>query len=82
MNQQSSVVPFGSPSVLRLPAVLRMIGLSRPTLYRMVKAGTFPQPIKLGAAAVGWLADDVSQWIAERVTARDAHLQPAAMIAA
>lgn len=58
------------PAIIRLPELLAAIGLSRPTVYRMMKVGTFPQQVRLGAAAVGWLRTEVEQWIAERARAR------------
>lgn len=58
------------PTIIRLSEVLQTVGLSRPTVYRMVKAGAFPQQFKLGTAAVGWLRAEVEQWIAERAYAR------------
>ena len=56
----------GMPVILRLRDVIRVVGLSRPTVYRMVKAGTFPAQVQLSAATVGWLRSEVEQWINER----------------
>jgi predicted DNA-binding transcriptional regulator AlpA len=39
--------------VLRLPAVCRMTGLRRSTIYRMQASGQFPQRVKIGARSVG-----------------------------
>jgi prophage regulatory protein len=50
-------------AICRRPEVQARVGLGKSTLYVMVKAGTFPAPIKLGARAVGWLLSDVSAWI-------------------
>ena len=50
------------PQLLRLPAVLRVTGLARSTVYRMVAERTFPAPVKLAKRAVGWRHDDVRQW--------------------
>jgi prophage regulatory protein len=50
-------------SILRLPAVKTRTGLSRSTIYLRIQLGTFPKPIPLGARAVGWLEEDVQQWI-------------------
>ena len=44
-----------SLNVLRLPAVCRMTGLRRSTIYRMQTNGQFPQRVKIGARAVGWI---------------------------
>ena len=47
---------------VRLPDVKSRTGLSRTTIYRMVKAGAFPAPHKLGAHASGWKASDLARW--------------------
>lgn len=52
--------------ILRCPAVVRRTGLSKASIYRMIKAGKFPKPIKLGVRAVGWPSDDVEAWIRRR----------------
>jgi prophage regulatory protein len=54
-------------SILRLPAVRARTGLSRSTLYLYMARGEFPQAIRLGQHAVGWLETDVEAWIAERI---------------
>ena len=52
--------------VLRLPTVLERIGLSKSTLWRLIKDGEFPEPIKLGPRATGWLEEEVEAWIKSR----------------
>ncbi len=52
--------------VVRLPDVLARVGLSRSTLWRLIKAGQFPKPIKLGGRAVGWIEEEIDEWIASR----------------
>ena len=54
------------PQMLRLPAVLKVTGLGRSTVYRMVAEHTFPAPVKLAKRAVGWRHDDVQQWTTGR----------------
>ena len=57
--------------ILRVRAVCERIGLSRPTLWRMVKAGQFPQPFQLASpSSVGWLASEIDAWIAARAASR------------
>lgn len=54
-------------SVARLiPAdeVVQILGISRPTLYRGIKAGTLPAPVKITARRVGWRSTDIAQFIA------------------
>ncbi len=56
-------------TVLRLPVVMARTGLSRSTIYAKVATGEFPEPISLGARAVGWLADEIEAWLIARVEA-------------
>lgn len=53
--------------ILRRPQVTARTGFPRSTLYLKIARGEFPRPIKIGARAVGWLADDIDAWITERV---------------
>ncbi len=55
--------------VLRLPRVQARTGLSRSTIYVRVANGSFPQPIRLGDRAVGWLESEVDAWIREQIAA-------------
>lgn len=56
-------------TIIRLPQTKQRTGLSRSTLYSLIKEGKFPAPIQLGARAVGWLESDVSEFIESRVKA-------------
>ncbi len=52
--------------MLRPPEVMERTGLSRTTLWRRVRAGTFPPPTELGANAIGWPASSIDIWLASR----------------
>lgn len=56
-------------SILRLRQVQLRIGLSRSTIYSMIKNGKFKAPIKLGPRAIGWLESDVEEFIIQRINA-------------
>ena len=47
---------------------LRDVGVirNRVTLDRWVKAGKFPQPVRLGENSIGWRLSDVRRWMDER----------------
>lgn len=53
--------------ILRLPSVLRRLGLSRSTIYAWISKGLWPKPIQLGPRAVGWPSTEVSQLTAARI---------------
>lgn len=58
--------PRSLPRVIKLPTVIDQTSLSRTTIYRLISQGTFPAPIKIGPNAVGWLQQDVSEYIMAR----------------
>lgn len=39
------------------------VPFSSATLWRHVKAGTFPRPVKLSARVTAWRVRDVLQWL-------------------
>lgn len=46
---------------IRLPTVLKRVGLSRSTVYRMIQKSEFPQPIKQGHLSL-WVDSQVTDW--------------------
>lgn len=44
----------------------RPIPFSAATLWRSVKAGTFPAPVKLSDRVTAWRVEDVREWIKAR----------------
>lgn len=50
--------------IIRRREVQNITGLSRSTIYARLKTDVdFPKPIRLGRTAVGWIADEVEQYI-------------------
>ena len=52
--------------MLRPREVVKRVGLSRTTLWRMVKSGNFPPPVVLGQNSIGWRSGDIEIWEANR----------------
>ncbi len=55
-----------SDPMLRPPEVMARTGLSRTTIWRRVRAGTFPAPTELGQNSIGWPASEISAWLENR----------------
>ncbi|MBV1870194.1 MAG: AlpA family transcriptional regulator [Gammaproteobacteria bacterium] len=53
--------------VLRLPEVKKRTGLSRSSIYLRITNNEFPDSISLGGRAVGWLEEDIDEWIVTRI---------------
>jgi len=56
--------------VLRLPDVCRVTGLCRSSIYQLEAEQRFPRRIKVGARSVGWIDQEVQEWLAIRARAR------------
>ncbi len=55
--------------LIRLPEVIRLIGVSRPTVYRLIQNGEFPKPIKQGRTSA-WPSREVSSYLDRIASAR------------
>ena len=51
--------------ILRIRTVLGRTGLSRSTLYRKMKDGSFPKQVKLGEHSSGWRESSINGWVAD-----------------
>ena len=51
---------------LRQRQVLAFVPISKSTLWRQVRARSFPSPVKLSAGVTAWRAEDVRRWITEQ----------------
>ena len=60
-------------SFLRGRGVSARTGLSRTTIWRLVKAKKFPRPVPItdDGYAVGWVESEVEQWMQARIEQRD-----------
>ena len=52
--------------VLRVRDVIGVTGLSRSTVWRLERAGQFPQRIRLSGNSVGWRDEEVRHWVETR----------------
>ena len=50
---------------VRLPYVLSETGLSRSTIYSLIKLGLFPPAVKLATRVTGWRVGDLRDWLSD-----------------
>ncbi|MBM2567381.1 AlpA family transcriptional regulator, partial [Pseudomonas sp. AF1] len=62
---------------IRLQEVMATTGLARSTIYKLISESTFPKPVPLGGRSVGWVEEEVQDWVLERIEERDAALNAA-----
>lgn len=53
---------------VRMGGVVRMTGLGRSTIYRLMAEDKFPAPVRLAKRAVAWRRGDLELWSAGRPT--------------
>lgn len=53
--------------IVRLNTVLARTGLSRSTLYRKIREGTFPAQVRISIHGAGWRESALNRWIADPV---------------
>jgi predicted DNA-binding transcriptional regulator AlpA len=46
------------------PAIHGILPFSGPTLWRKVRDGKFPRPVKLGPNTTAWKVSDIQAWMA------------------
>ncbi len=68
MNLKHSLATYPSPEVriLQMKQLVKVIGLSTSTIYRLIKEDSFPRGKRLSIRRRGWLVTDIDRWIIER----------------
>jgi prophage regulatory protein len=51
-----------------MAVVIRMTGLGRSTIYRLMAEHEFPTPVRLSKRAIAWRRTDLERWSAARPT--------------
>ena len=60
--------------ILKSREVTELTGLCRATIYRYILNQQFPRQIILGPRRVGWVEEEVIDWIRLRIQLRDESL--------
>jgi prophage regulatory protein len=65
-------------TLIRMPEVMAIVGLARPTIYKLMQRpeSGFPLPVKLSnstarGAAVAFVLGEVQDWVRARIAARN-----------
>lgn len=52
--------------LVRLPGVIKMTGLGRSTIYKLMAEKKFPLPVRLTQSSVAWRCAELGQWCETR----------------
>ncbi len=63
--------------MLNIKAVIEITALSRSTIYELMKPSskyydeTFPKPVRLTEIRVGWVAQEIYDWLEQKIAKRE-----------
>lgn len=69
-NEQQA--PRKDVHVIRIAEVLKLTGFSRSHIYRLEEDEDtrFPKKIQLGTKAVGWVKEEIEEWLDAKINSR------------
>ncbi|EKN3880246.1 TPA: helix-turn-helix transcriptional regulator [Yersinia enterocolitica] len=56
---------------IRLPEVLKRVGLSRARMYGLINAGRFPKQVRIGLRSVAFLESEIEAWMDSVIAKRN-----------
>ena len=57
--------------ILRMRTALDRTGLSRSTIYRKMREGTFPRQVEISEHCRGWRESAINRWMADPTAYRE-----------
>ncbi len=64
--------PVPRDRLLRLPDVEAVTGCKKSTIYNLMRAGKFVQPVRISSRCTAWPESAVLQWVQDRIAAAGA----------
>jgi len=53
--------------LMRLPTVKELTGIGHTSIYKGIREGTFPKPVKIGERMVAWNSEAIDAWITKQI---------------
>ncbi|WP_080649103.1 helix-turn-helix transcriptional regulator [Dickeya oryzae] len=66
--EQNEVTPR---RLIRLPEVLKRVGLSRARMYGLINIGRFPKQVRIGLRSVAFVESEIEAWMDNVIAARN-----------
>ena len=57
--------------LIKINELIAMTKLSRPTIYRLIKAGKFPSQLQTSPKTVAWEKSEIEGWIRKLIMERE-----------
>lgn len=58
-------------SLITIHTVCKMTGISKPSVYRLMKKDEFPKSVQLTKSCVRWSLSEIQAWIEEKKQMRE-----------
>lgn len=65
---QPLITPQDPDALLKVKDTCALVGMCAASVYRKVREGAFPKPVKIGTRCTRWRSGDVRKWINEQAT--------------
>ena len=62
-------------SLVRLPTLMALYGLSKSTILREIKRGNLPKPIRLSLRTTAWKVKDIRGNLNSKIDARETEIE-------
>jgi prophage regulatory protein len=63
MAENSMFEPGAHHRLLRLPEVMRRVGLKRSAIYQRMSEGRFPRSRAVGSRCTVWVEAEIDEWL-------------------
>lgn len=70
ISDKEEVTPRHPNDLIRIKEVIKMVGLSRSSIYSYINNGSFPKPIQISSRSVAWQRVMIEEWVMTKVNAR------------
>ncbi len=57
---------MSADKLIPIAEVVELVGLKKPTIYKYIRHGNFPKPVKIGKRASRWSLNAVLEWIEQQ----------------
>ena len=54
-----------NPSYIRINQLIQKLPISKASIWRKVKQGTFPAPVKLSVGITAWSTTSIETWLSQ-----------------
>lgn len=70
ISDKEEVTPRHPNDLIRIKEVIKMVGISKSSIYSYINIGSFPKPIQISSRSVAWQRGMIEEWVMTKANAR------------